>query len=149
LLSTTVDIAAKMKQVGRGKVIMFNGMGTYSLGSNQGYFQSLENAPTHRPVSASDWWREVVFMLDDSTPMTRRDVVLTAANKDGGTHVDANLTPEYERLIDSDDLGSWVLQSGDRIAITNHHYVALRQMAYEVLHSSELVALGFVTGQGA
>ena len=38
------------------------------------------------------------------TQVSRKDVVLVAADKDGGAHVDSALTPEYERLIESGDL---------------------------------------------
>jgi hypothetical protein len=79
--------------------------------------------------------------LDNSTRVTRKDVALAARDKDGGAHVDANLTLTYERLIESDELGSFVDESGVRVPITGHHYVALRQMGYEVLNSPELTAL--------
>jgi hypothetical protein len=89
----------------------------------------------------TQWWNQFIFVLDGKTRLTRKDVVLAAADKHGGAHVDTALTPEYERLISSHDLGSWVVNGAEPVPIEGHHYVALRQMGYEVLHSTELTDL--------
>ena len=80
-------------------------------------------------------------MAIDRTPLTRKDVVLTAADRDGGAHVDSRLTPEYERLAADGALGSLVRSDSVEIPITNGHLMALRQIGYEVLHSPDLIAL--------
>jgi len=81
------------------------------------------------------------FILDPDTWVSRKDVALTAANKDGGSHVDAKLTPTYERLVNSEDLGYFMDEHGTQTPITGHHYVALRQMGYELLDSPALIGL--------
>ena len=143
LLSTSLDIAAKTKdpRLGGGRLEMFNGMGRYSPGGNPPYYPKRGNAYSRRLVKASDWWCEIVSVLDTNTQLARKDVVLAAADKHGGAHVDASLPPAYERLIESPDLGSLVLKGGEVVPIGGHHYVALRQMGYEILHSLELTAL--------
>ena len=140
LLSTSLDIATKMKDGGAG-LLMFNGMGEFSLGGNPSYFPKLGDSYSRRLVPAPVWWGEIVLVLDRNTRLARKDVVLPAANQHGGTHVDANLTPAYERLIASHDLGSWSAEGGGLVPIGGHHYVALRQMGYEILNSSELTVL--------
>jgi hypothetical protein len=73
---------------------------------------------------------------------TRKTIVLAAANKDGGAHVDPNISPEYRDLID----GLWTFTRQDSArtetrVMTDHQFIALRQFAYELLNSPELVAL--------
>ena len=74
--------------------------------------------------------------------------MLAAANKDGGTHVDDKLTPEYERLLSSEALA---LYGGDihlidgrtvrPVPIPDTQLVQLRQMGFEVLESPALRSL--------
>jgi hypothetical protein len=142
LLSTCLDIASKMQR-GVGKMQIFNGMGRFGP-SPEGtrYYPKLDGNPfTRHQARVGDWWAETVFVLDPNTWVSRRDVVLNAADKDGGAHVDAALTPMYQRLVDGGDLGFYVDEHGEETPITGHHYVALRQMGYELLNSSELRAL--------
>jgi hypothetical protein len=75
-------------------------------------------------------------VLDPMTELRRKDIALDAADKDGGAHVDAKLTPAYERLIaDSTESGFFSSdKAGDR-TIGGHHYVALRQLGCEILNS--------------
>jgi len=143
LISTSLDIAAKMRSPrNQGmRLRMFNGMGQYAPGSNPPYYPKLGNTPARRLVPPPDWWCEIVLVLEAGIQMARKDIVLVAADKHGGVHVDASLTPAYERLIESHDLGSLVLEDGKLAPIGGHHYVALRQMGYEILNSSELVVL--------
>ena len=83
-------------------------------------------------LSVDQWLKETVFILDPDTWVSREAVVLNAADKDGGAHVDAQLTPLYERLVNSGDLGVFVDEHGSETPITEHHYVVLRQVVYEL-----------------
>lgn len=59
-------------------------------------------------------------------------------------HFDAMLTPEYERLAAPRAVGEWVsMVDGveQRTPIIGAHFVCLRQMGYEVLHSPALLEL--------
>ncbi|MDV6342639.1 hypothetical protein R2103_12760 [Nitrosomonas sp. Is24] len=83
-------------------------------------------------------------MLNPDVRLSRKDIVLAAANQDGGAHVDSRLKPNYAELSKDGGLGL-LLVNQDGIEcdeqITNAHFVAIRQMAYELLHSSELQSL--------
>jgi hypothetical protein len=51
-----------------------------------------------RELSLSDWWsRETVFVHQNER-FTRKSIILSAANKDGGAHVDVHLERYYEVL---------------------------------------------------
>ena len=58
-------------------------------------FEPCTNPSTpHRLIEAPQWWTEVFAHMDD-IDYTRKRVVLWAANKDGGAHVDDKQEPEY------------------------------------------------------
>jgi hypothetical protein len=63
------------------------------------YYPQLGNGYPgfYQQIDMEKWWNQVVMILDFQR-MTRRDIVLAAANKDGGAHVDSQLTKEYETL---------------------------------------------------
>lgn len=74
---------------------------------------------------------------------TRKDIILAAANRDGGAHVDDKLTPEYEALRDF-QMMLYQVREGEHVSVNfakDTHFVYLRQMGYEVLNSPELTGL--------
>jgi hypothetical protein len=92
-------------------------------------------------MRAPEWWWQIVSVQGPGLIIRRRDIVLGAANKDGGAHVDPNLGPEYAAISADGALGDWVWQDGAeerRVPITGAHFVHIRQMAYEVLVSPGL-----------
>jgi len=108
------------------------------------YGPGFDNALTHKEMKFDRWWNQVVFVRDADTRLTRKDIVLDAANTDGGTHVGRELTPEYEKLSAPGTLGEIVERDNEgerRTPVTDLHFVAIRQMGYEVLHSPELLKL--------
>ncbi len=74
----------------------------------------------------------------------RRDLVLSAANKDGGAHVDAALDATYSRILEG---AGWSItvnppdEPPRTIPFKNAHVAALRQIAYEVLNSPDVLKL--------
>lgn len=86
------------------------------------------------PISAvpfADWWKAVVFAKGEEWQMSRADVVLTAADQDGGAHVDGELRSDYAALRHDNSLG-W-LTDGDIRLNGGPGYTAIRQIAHEVL----------------
>ncbi|ATX88164.1 hypothetical protein [Klebsiella aerogenes] len=137
LLSTTEDVSPN--------AVMYFGLGTMQLG-NSGckYFASLDFCPIKKLVPVSRWWNQIVFVLEPQTQLTRKKIVLSAANQDGGAHVDAKLSKEYEALSTEGAIGHFVYTQQEKSVqqpITEAHFVAIRQMAYEILNSPELNAL--------
>ena len=106
-------------------------------------FAPLLDGPIQDLIPVSQWWSQIVFVLNPRTRLSRRDIVLAAANKDGGAHVDSNLTPEYEALARNGVAGALVYSRDSRITeepFVDAHLVAIRQMGHELLHSHELLA---------
>jgi hypothetical protein len=94
-------------------------------------------------LPASAWWTQVVYIYG-RIHATRKSLVLGAANKDGGAHVDTKLNPEYEALMLTGERGwfHYSPTSDDRFQpVTNEHFLYIRQMGFELLNSPDLLAL--------
>ncbi len=88
-------------------------------------------------VPFDSWWGERVFENQKSC-LTRRDLVLTIANKDGGAHFDTEVDERYDNFRKSWSGGSSLVgrRSGVKRGYDNIPiYPAVRQMGYELLHS--------------
>src|SRR6266516_385282 len=97
----------------------------------------LDGTPYRRRVSFEDWWNEVVFVDDRKTKVSRKDLVLSVSNQDGGAHVDPALDEAYARLSRHNSLG-WVISSGkDQLPIPKPERAAVRQIAHELLCALE------------
>lgn len=91
-------------------------------------------------LTVEDWWSQIIFIVDGNR-VSRRDLVLWAAEKDGGAHSDAHLHPAYEALFRMWTLASFDSCSQPPTVIPHQHLFALRRFALEVLASDELLAL--------
>lgn len=133
LLSTTPEPSLQ--------TTFFVGLGMMRIGgAGSKYFPQLgDGPPVSQFIPVSNWWDQVVMVLNGHR-ISRRQIVLTAANKDGGAHVDAMLSAEYEALAKAGAIGSFVYQTqGKRVEAPIHdaHLVSLRQLGYELLYSPE------------
>ena len=119
-------------------------MGTISIGSDGvKYFPTLGEGGYVAHVPVSKWWDQVVIVTDRGR-LSRRKIVLAAANQDGGAHVDAKLDPEYRALAEAGFAGTAFRSTGEvhtETALEGTHHICLRQMGYELLNSPELVRL--------
>lgn len=86
-------------------------------------------------VGFEEWWGGVVFVDQDGTQFTRRDIVLTAANQEGGGHVDPALDADYARLSRENSLGWFDKVAGREFPSRDQVPAAVRHMAYEVLRT--------------
>ena len=85
-----------------------------------------------------NWWeREVIFSLPNSS-LTRKDLVLAVANKDGGAHFESTVKKNYDDYRHSYSGGSTLvgIKSGVKRGYDNIPiYPAIRQIAYELLRT--------------
>jgi hypothetical protein len=88
------------------------------------------------PVDA--WWGQIVHIRGPSR-LTRGNIVLFAANQDGGAHVDDEVSDHGQALLE----GMWTtIRRGEPSARRrNDHLAMLRTMALEILNSSDLLKL--------
>jgi hypothetical protein len=93
------------------------------------------------------WWESDSVANDKGVSVSRRRIVLGAANKDGGAHVDPKLERFYENLANgkyaigiTGDLtydGDPPFEQGVTHYPSNGHLALLRQFAHEVLQTAE------------
>jgi tetratricopeptide (TPR) repeat protein len=91
-------------------------------------------------LTVAEWWTQVIFVVDRKA-VTRKDLVLWAAEKDGGAHADSQNHQTYEAMM-----SMWVAQAwpGSQLhpaPVPPQHLFALRRFALEIMASDELVQL--------
>lgn len=108
------------------------------------YIPKLDTALTKNFIPYRTWWgNETVYLLG-SMNIKRKDLVLSAANKDGGAHVDSSYNIEYETVLNG---VGWSIDvnrpdgTNVKLPFKNGHLAAIRQMGYEILNSSNLLNL--------
>jgi len=81
------------------------------------------------------WWNAVVFCDKDRNTFTRRSIVLTLANQDGGAHVDESIDAQYAALRSkNDNMMGWVSTSGGKEEpLPDFVPPTVRQIAYEMI----------------
>ena len=91
------------------------------------------------------WWeKEAIFSTVNGVTLTRKDLILTMANKDGGAHYDEAVTARYDAFRHSYSGGSTLigLHSGVKRGYDNVPiHAAVRQIGYEVLASFDKQAI--------
>jgi len=93
----------------------------------------------HHLLEIDRWWSQVIFVVNRNQ-VTRRQLALWAAEKDGGAHSDSQLDPGYEVLS---KMWTSVTSEGTPTAVPHQHLFALRRFALEVLASDELLKLAW------
>jgi hypothetical protein len=102
------------------------------LNGRSHHYAPLDWAWYSRWLPLSDWWSEPVFVDEARRQLTRRDVVLTVASKDGGANVDASLSMLYARLLGYNPSAT-AESTGE--AITSQERAAIRQIVHEALRT--------------
>lgn len=100
------------------------------------FFAPLDDLPVRGHVPFESWWNGPVFAHPDGVALSRRDVVLHMANKDGGAHVDPVLPDDFYKLLIG-DFALWrhVAFNGEQLAVKHVERHAIRQIAHEVLRT--------------
>ena len=145
ILHDTASSISLLKQLQRKGILFLNTnpkgnffegrpiTGFVKLGSDGKAYPSLDSAipgSFHRWSTFDEWWDEIV-LPDPKYNHSRKDIVLGIANKDGGAHIDPELTEKYRLLSREGSLG--VKLNG--VPLKNPHYAVVRQIAHEVLRS--------------
>lgn len=88
-------------------------------------------------VPFDNWWSERVFE-NQTSYLSRKDLVLAIVNKDGGAHFDNEVDKKYDDFRKSWSGGSSLVGQRSRVVRGYDNipiYPAVRQVAYELLHS--------------
>jgi len=77
--------------------------------------------------------------MTGNNDLSRKDIILAAANQDGGAHVDAKPGKEAQELISG--VGTHTIRIGGmekKTVLDNHHFYLIRQFTCEVLNSPDV-----------
>jgi hypothetical protein len=88
-----------------------------------------------RPLPFPEWWSEVVVCDDHRETLTRRDLVMTMADQDGGAHVDPALEVKYERMSRQNSTGWKLFGNAGEKPMRGLHTASVRQIAHEILRT--------------
>lgn len=89
--------------------------------------------PMNQRLIFSKWWEKIVLAEPKGRSITRRQLVLSACNQDGGAHVDPELDQTYHDLKQNNLLGWMVNDKLGEHALKGAEAYSLRQIAHEVL----------------
>lgn len=94
----------------------------------------LDDGPFSRMASFELWWNGIVFVDKNRNEFSRKDVVLSLANKEGGAHVDKMLDKKYSELRKNNSLGWFdVTADGKQTPSSDQVPATMRQIAHEIL----------------
>ena len=99
-------------------------------------------------ILISHWWRGETVLTHNGQNITRAKLILDAANRDGGAHVDKKLPSYYASLSEGDPIigmaisgleidGKPPFTQGITHFAANTHMALIRQFGYEFLSSVE------------
>jgi hypothetical protein len=91
-------------------------------------------SPKEEMQPFDEWWDTTVIRDDQGNRYSRRDIVLTLADQDGGAHVDIEVSDKYLRLVAGQATGWRELQADQSEGLVEGLELATsRQIAHEVL----------------
>lgn len=97
------------------------------------YVALLDDA-RYKKVDFDTWWNGIVFTDFEGHTVSRKDLVTTMANQDGGAHVDASVNKEYSSLSKGDSLKRMYSKNGKHwFNMQGAELASVRQIAHEVL----------------
>jgi hypothetical protein len=97
------------------------------------YVAMLDNVPITTQVPFDQWWDAPVFIDRDRISLTRKQLVVIAANQDGGAHVDPALDETYAKLSKQNSMNLTAVEDGQARPMAGPERAAIRQIAHEVL----------------
>lgn len=111
---------------------------------HQRFWDGVVTSRWHRGFKpASEWFKQPILVSNDNW-ITRENIVDGAADTDGGAHIDSKLKGNYpvvnEAMTQFAEIqpdGTWGMLEDD----VSFHFAALRNMAFELLNSPDLLAL--------
>jgi len=115
----------------------FCGLVYYVLDFNSAYFiPKFNDIPTLLPVkhlNFDDWWNSVIIRDYDGRKLTRRDLILEAADTDGGAHVDSALKETYHFVSRQYSL-TWKFKKDNQpeIPVPGVELASICQIGYEL-----------------
>ena len=103
---------------------------------------STDGAPTQiRNLSFSQWWNEPVITIPDERSFSRRDLIKSLAETEGGTGA-GDAEASFHQLARDNKIGMMYTKSGEQYPPDNRvDYATIRAIAQETLTTFEAIGL--------
>ncbi|WP_252244499.1 MULTISPECIES: SEC-C metal-binding domain-containing protein [unclassified Clostridium] len=107
------------------------------------YMPLLDTQNMNKKLSFDKWWNNVIICDNSKNTFSRKNIVLSLANQDGGGHVDEGIEREYYKLTRENTIGWTINNNGKEIQMEDVHLATVRQIAHEIIRTltEELVEL--------
>lgn len=119
-----------------------NNLPTIKRQSDNIYLPLLDNSQQIdvRWLKFDDWWNSKIIVYKSKSldiTITRKSIVMTMAEQDGGTHVDSkeDVEMDYLALATATKSLFHTVRGGRETPIINLHYALVRQIAHELIIS--------------
>jgi hypothetical protein len=103
-------------------------------GKKTQYVALLDDMPG-KMTDCDSWWKGVIFEDNEGNKISRRDIILTMADQDGGAHVDPCINRYYSRLKNGQSLGHAYSNGSGWSNMQGAELASVRQITHEVLKS--------------
>lgn len=115
---------------------------TNKSGQKSGYSPRLDRyKDKYKKIAFDTWWNQIVCKDKHGNTLSRQNLILIMANKDGGAHVDSKISTAYEGLKYDNAMG-WTFTNGSKQGpLEDMLYASVRQIAYELIESLKLEKL--------
>ncbi|MDO9268847.1 MAG: hypothetical protein Q7T96_07010 [Methylobacter sp.] len=91
-------------------------------------------------MAVNEWWEEIVWK--QKSTLTRKEIILGAANKEGGAHVEMAAPEIIQELRQGLSQVKSLKINGIEVGTPeNYHLILIRQFAHELLNSESLTEL--------
>jgi hypothetical protein len=94
ILSKNIGFASGLKYYVGASIRFKNGISSYEP------MMDLTH-PGLRPINIDTWWEQGILLINE-VPFTRKDIMLSLVNKEGGAHVDPIQDVNFRRLTEGD-----------------------------------------------
>ncbi len=140
-----IQFYSTASNIDNGKSMSTHRLVGLKLSTNRGtseasYYAPLDDRPLYVNVNRKMvfrlWWNEIVIIDKMRNEFSRKDLVLSVSNKDGGAHIDPELDDAYAALTRYNSLG-WTSSDSKGIGrnLEGVELVNIRQICHEVLKS--------------
>lgn len=116
------------------------GLVSLCVSCNKGTYKAKLNDSPIPPKfkKFNSWWEGDIIIKDDKGNLfTRKQLILTMANKDGGAHIDSLLEEDYFHLTRENGAGWSYTDNNTTTGIDDIELHSVRQIAYEFIQSIE------------
>lgn len=135
---TCTSIGLPGQTDGYKRIGSFAGIVGLGIGSTPDYIPYLDEVPTGAfgRVRFDEYWNRVVLIDATGHKFTRRQLILTVTNEEGGAHVDPTINKKFDALANNNSMG-WKVSTNKSAEtdLPGIESATIRQIGHEILRT--------------